>query len=148
MPTVNPRISVTLKPEVAAVLRRVCDLAEKSQSAFVGELLEQSMPVFERMARLLEAAHMAKEHLAKDMAGSLDRAQSRIEAQFGLALEHMDEGFRPILEAAEEVQRRKAGAGGPRPAGGAATDSPPPAPTPMSNRGVTPHPRRRGKGPK
>ena len=38
MPTQNPRLSITLKPEVAAVLRRVSELAEKSQSAFVAEL--------------------------------------------------------------------------------------------------------------
>lgn len=145
MPTQNPRLSVTLKPEVAAVLRRVCDLADKSQSAFVGELLESSVPVFERMARVLEAAHHAREHMAKDMVSSLDRAQTRIEQQLGLALDHMDEGFRPILEVAETVQRRGAGARSHSPIRTASRPVGAGRP-PISNRGVTPHPKRKKRG--
>ena len=139
MPTQNPRISVTLTPEVSAILRRVSELADKSQSAFVAELLEQSVPVFQRMVRILEAAKAAKASGASDLVGNLDEAQARIEQQLGLALDSMDEGFRPLLEAAEEVKRRRAGAGG-APRSGA-----PAAPAavsrrrgpPASNRGVT-----------
>lgn len=105
MPTSNPRLSVTLTPSTSAVLRRVAELADKSQSALVGELLEQSVPVLERMARVLEAAHKAKDQFSSEMASSLDRAQSKIEAQLGLALESMEEGFRPLVEAAEKVEK-------------------------------------------
>lgn len=139
MPTANPRISVTLTPEVAAVLKRVCDLAEKSQSAFVGELLTESIPVFERMARVLEAAHQARHSFNSDLAESLDQAQTRLEQQLGLALETMEEGFRPVLEAAEIVKRRGPRTGGTR-VRGAPSEAGAAAKPPMSNRGVTPHP--------
>ena len=140
MPTVNPRLSVTLTPELAAILRKVATLADKSQSAFVAELLEASTPVFERMAKLLEAAHEAKEHLSQDMAAGLEGAQARLESQLGLALGEMDEGFRPILEVAEDLRRRRPKAGGGVPARGEAP--------PASGRagGATPVPVTRGSG--
>jgi hypothetical protein len=138
MPAVNPRITITLKPEVHAMLRRLSELTGNSQSAMVAELLDSSQPVFERMVTLLEAAARLKAEgmQAPDaIRSSLDRAQDKLETQLGLALEAFDQGGAPLLKEAEKVTRR-AGRGGPargekRPARK--------APTPISNRGVTPH---------
>lgn len=137
MPAINPRITITLKPEIHAILRRLSALTGNSQSAMVGELLESSQPVFERMAVLLEAAERLK---AEGMQGSvsirkgLDDAQARLESQLGLLLEDMDTASRPLLDAAEKVARR-AGRG----TGGAGTSTAQRASaTPISNRGVTP----------
>ena len=63
MPTSNPRITITLQPAVSAILKRVSDLTGDSQSSVVASLLEQSMPVFERLVQVLEAATLAREHL-------------------------------------------------------------------------------------
>lgn len=133
MPTANPRITITLQPAVSAILKRVSDLTGDSQSSVVASLLEQSMPVFERLVRVLEAASIARESLKTAAVDELEAGQAKLEAQLGLALDTIDEGFRPILEEAERVKRRAAGAGGrrgraPAPAAGRAT--------PMSNRGV------------
>lgn len=116
MPAVNPRITITLTPEVHAVLRRLSALGGESQSAIVGGLLEQSLPVFQRMAQVLDAAKSAKEAMSSEMASGLEAAQAQVERQLGIAFEALDSGFRPILEAAERVERRGS--------------------TPMSNRGV------------
>lgn len=124
MPTKNPRISVTLTPELAAILERLSGLTGNSKSAMVAELLETAVPVFHRMSEVLEAAETLKGHAlsAKDqIIEGLDRAQGRIEEQLGLSLEQLDDGFRPLLEAAEKVSRRGARAGGSRSAGGAAS---------------------------
>lgn len=140
MPTVNPRITITLEPSVHAVLRRVSELTGGSMSSMIGELLKQSEPVFTRMVRVMEAAVAARESLSTEMVESLDRAQAKLEGQLGLAIDDMDEGFRPILEEAERVKRRAAGAGGarlPRTPAPAARRA---ARTPLSNRGVTPLP--------
>jgi len=142
MPTVNPRITITLKPEVHAVLKRLSAATDNSQSAIVSELLESSVPVFERMVLVLEAAKAAQQGMAADLAQGLERAQSKIEAQLGLMLGEMDEAYRPILKQGETVQRRRrkaaatdtdalAAAGSVGAVGGA-----PGVPTPMSNRGV------------
>jgi hypothetical protein len=108
-------------------MRRMSELTGNSQSAIVGELLDTSMPVFNRVISVLEAAQKAQQGLKDKVAGNLAVAQAQIESQLGLALDTLDDGFRPILEAAEGVRRRAAGAGGKR------------ARPPISNRGVTPH---------
>lgn len=147
MPAVNPRITVTLTPAMHAILRRLSELTGNSQSSMVGELLQSSQHVFERMAAVLEAAHKLKAEGMKapdQMRESLEAAQAKLESQLGIAYEQMDEGFRPILDEAEKVSRRAgAGAGTGR---RAARPAPAPATArgakpPISNRGVTPHPK-------
>jgi hypothetical protein len=113
-------------------------------SSIVGELLEQSQPVFDRMVRLLEAAAKIKDSAQDEkdrIAKSLEDAQQNLERQLGLSLDWMDERSAPILEAAEKLDRR---------AGRAERDAQPRAraarpakrATPISNRGVTPSPKR------
>lgn len=144
MPTLNPRISITLTPAVAAVLRELSALAGNSQSAIVGELLETSLPVFERVVTALRAASQIQESAKVEIAAGLERAQHRIEAQMGLLLSEIDETNRPLLEAAERVTRR--GAGGAAPGARAARpDAAPKAPsgltTPVSLTGGSGHPK-------
>ena len=141
MATKNPRITITLEPQLHAILRRLSQLTNNSQSALIGDLLGESVPIFERMVEVLSAAEaMRAQGMAAtdEMKNALHRAQGRIETQLGLVLDDMDHGNRPILEAAEKVQRRGAGAGkrsaAPAPRSGA---------TPLSNRGVR-SPRRTG----
>ena len=131
MPAINPRITITLKPEVHALLRKLSDLTGNSQSSFIGELLEESTPVLERMVEVLGAAKKLQAEAESGKAtlrDGLAQAQEQLERQLGLALETMDDGFRPILKEAEKVERRR----GKPPARASAT--------PISNRGVTPHP--------
>ena len=135
MPAKNPRITITLKPILATQLKRLSELTGSSQSGLIGEMLDGSIPVFERLIVVLEAAHQAKAELKDHMSESLQAGQAKVEAQLGLALEEFDRASQPILVAAEDVKRRAAGAGGARvarPMG--ATVSP--ASTPISNRGV------------
>lgn len=152
MPTANPRITVTLRPELHALLQEIARLTDSSQSALIGDLLGQSMPVFERMVEMLRAAHQLKEQSVQardEISRGLERAQQRIEAQLGLALDDLTEGARPILVQAEKLARRRGRAGD---AGGARA----PArtrgagrSTPMSNRGVgnpTGRAKKAGKG--
>lgn len=134
MPTKNPRISVTLTPELSSILDRLSSLTGDSKSAMVAELLNQSAPVFERMIAVLAAAETLKAQASEglDSIGhGLKRAQERIESQLGLVLDDLDAGTRPILDAAEKVTRRGNRA---RPDGRAR--APRSGATPMSNRGV------------
>lgn len=109
MPTPNPRLSVTLTPELAAILERLSEVTGSSKSSLVAELLLTSQPVFTRMAEALEAAaRMKGEALTgnEDIAKGLLRAQERIEGQLGLCLDEMDTAFLPILKESEKVIRR------------------------------------------
>ena len=149
MPAVNPRITITLKPEVHAILKRLSALTGNSQSALVGDLLESSAPVFERMATVLDAAEKLRAEgmqAPDEFKASLQRAQDKLETQLGLALDAMDLGSRPILEESEKVGRRAGRQGGER-AAVAPGRTARPASTPLSNRGVTsPGKTRRGQG--
>jgi hypothetical protein len=141
MPAVNPRITVTLKPEVHAVMRRLSALTGNSQSAMVGELLEGSLPLFYRMITVLEAAQKLKAEgmqIPGEFRTNLDSAQARLEEQLGLVLEEFDQVGGPLLDEVEKVNRRSGRAGA------ESAVSAPARPTrrasaPISNRGVTPH---------
>jgi hypothetical protein len=137
MPTLNPRLTITLTPACAAVLRELSTLTGNSQSATVGELLEMSLPVFERVVAGIKAAKSLEANAKSEIAEGLERAQHKVEAQLQIALADMDEGFRPLLTEAEKIQRRGAsapGRGWPRTGAGA------------TRRGSTPVPVTRGSG--
>lgn len=137
MPAVNPRITITLQPSTHALLRKLSELTGNSQSAIVGELLQGSEPIFERMTSLLEAAAKLKAQglqASEEVRLGLEQAHRRLEGQMGLAFEAFDEGGAPLLEQAERVSRRRGGMRA-KPAPGPAARS---AATPLSNRGVTP----------
>lgn len=137
MPTLNPRLSVTLTPAVAAVLREMSQLAGNSQSAIVGELLETSLPVLSRVVAAMRAAKTIEASAKSEIAAGLERAQAKLEAQLPLLMGEIDEGFGPLLQAAEAVQRR----GAPTAAGAQPT-----ALAARRRRGSTPVPVTRGSG--
>jgi predicted DNA-binding protein len=153
MPAANPRITITLKPEVHEVLKRLSSLTGNSQSSMVGEILNDSFPVFERMVQVLSAAEKMRADAMKshqEIGRGLKLAHGRIERQLGLSLVDLEESFLPILEAADEVDRRAATDGQRAsegehggPSGGARRGS-----TPISNRGVRSTPEAKKKGSK
>lgn len=107
MATLNPRLSVTLKPSTAALLERMSELTEQSRSSIVSELLESSEPVFERMVEVLTAAKLVKDDLKEGTKNRLEEAEAQLHAQLGVTLDIFDNSFAPILEAAEAIGRRK-----------------------------------------
>jgi hypothetical protein len=106
MATLNPRITVTLTPAVYAVLREMSALTKNSQSAIVGDLLETSLPVFERIVLTLRAASTIEAEARTEIAAGMERAQANLEAQLDLSLHDFDTVSRPVLDEAEKVSRR------------------------------------------
>ena len=117
MATKNPRLTITLKPELSAHFRRLSELTGQSQSSIISELLAGSESVLERMVRVLEAAEAAKGAIRGRVARGLDDAQQQLEGVLGIACG----GFDSVLKDLEAVAKT-GGAGG--------------ASTPLSNRGV------------
>jgi hypothetical protein len=136
MPTQNPRLTVTLKPSTFAQLREVSRLTGNSQSALIGEILEQAEPVFSRLIVVLTAAESARQELREKTAADMERAQARVEQQLGIALEEFDVASGHLLDDVEAVRRRAR-----RRRAGALADTrgdgaPAGVTTPPSNRGV------------
>jgi len=135
MPTLNPRLTVTLKPSTFAQLREVSRLTGNSQSALIGDILEQAEPVFSRLIQVLSAAEQAKQELKSKAAADLEGAQARLEAQMGLMLGEFDSVTGSLLQEVEAVRRRARRATSGQPGGG--TNGARGARlTPPSNRGV------------
>lgn len=148
MPTQNPRLTVTLKPSTYATLKEVSRLTGNSQSAMIGEILEQSEPVFSRLIQVLAAAEQAKAEVRGKVAEDMKRAQGTIEQQLGLALAEFDTYTGNLLQEVEGVRRRTRRASGQ--AQRRTLDASGPPPTPPSNRGVrstaNPAKQRKAKG--
>lgn len=146
MPTLNPRLTVTLKPSTFAQLREVSRLTGNSQSALIGEILEQAEPVFSRLIQVLSAAEQAKHELKAKAAADLEGAQARLEAQMGLMLGEFDNVTGSLLHEVEAVRRRARRATSGQPAGGT-NGARGARSTPPSNRGVrsTANPKKQAK---
>lgn len=98
----------------------------------ISEVLEQAVPVFERLIVVLEAAEKARADMKESAVVRLSDAQARIEQQLGLVLDDFDQATAPLLESVEKVQRRRR-ASGTRQGHASVTAQ---RPTPISNRGV------------
>src|SRR5574343_759481 len=128
MATSKPRITITLSPRQHEVLRGISEYGGQSMSAFVGELLEQSLPVLERMAESLRRIKSVQDEQRKRIADDLENAQAAMEPILDQVIDQYDL-FCGKLEAsvgAIETDRR-AGTGAP-------------TETPVTNRGGTPPP--------
>ena len=136
MATTKPRITITLSPRQHEVLRGISEYGGQSMSAFVGELLEQSLPVLERMAESLRRIKSVQDEQRKRIADDLENAQSAMEPILDQVIDQYDL-FCGKLEASVGVPAtdRRAGTGAP-------------SETPVTNRGVTPSPSHPPKRPR
>lgn len=136
MPAKNPRLTITLKPPLAAQLRRLSELTGNSQSSMIGEMLEGSGPVFSRMIQVLEAAEAVKESMRGKIAGDIEHAQTRMEEGLGILHEGFDEFTGTLLNEVESAQKRANRKVGKQRAARVPVSAPTASPTPLSNRGV------------
>ena len=132
MATTKPRITVTLTQRQHDVLRVISDCGGQSMSAFISDMLEQALPVLERMAESFRKIKAAQDEQKKRIVEELDQAQAEVEPVLEQVLGQFDLFLTKIEQASG------AGAVGARerasaPALGASS-------TPVTNRGVTPSP--------
>jgi len=130
MPTNKPRITITLSSRQHDVLRSISENSGQSMSAFVHEMLDQSLPVLERMAESFRRIKVAQDEQKKRIADELDQAQAAVEPILDQVLGQFD-----LFMSRVEVA-----AGGVAVSARAGDAAPGAAPTPVTNRGVTPSP--------
>ena len=97
MPAKNPRLTITLQPSLAAQLRKLSELTGNSQSGLIGDLLEGSGPVFDRLIQVLEAAQTAKDSMRGKLTQEMGAAQSKVEDALGMALKALMTSPAPCL---------------------------------------------------
>lgn len=132
MATTKPRITVTLTQRQHDVLRVISDCGGQPMSAFISDMLEQALPVLERMAESFRKIKAAQDEQKKRIADELDQAQAEVEPVLEQVLGQFD------LFMAKVEQAAGAGAVDARQRAAAAAPAAPS--TPVTNRGVTPSP--------
>lgn len=139
MATTKPRITVTLTQRQHDVLRVISDCGGQPMSAFISDMLEQALPVLERMAESFRKIKAAQDEQKKRIVEELDQAQAEVEPVLEQVLGQFD------LFMTKVEQATLAGADGVREHASA------PAlvagSTPVTNRGVTPTPTKTRKAP-
>lgn len=132
MPTMNPRVNVTLSPSLDALVSALAAHQRASKSQVLRELLEAAEPALRRAVALMDAASKASAEVRLNLARSFDNAQDQAEKTAAELLAKLDQGTRDLVTIAEEVRaRRPARRLAPAPAGSRRPSDPPP-----SKRGV------------
>lgn len=124
MPSVNPRLALTLQPHRHDLLKRLAALQGVSMAALVTDMLEEFYPVMERVCVVLEAAKQAQATSKQGLRDAVAQAEAELlplakatMSQFDLFLEGVSQSI---------TAPAPAGGGGVVPArAGAAPSSPP-----------------------
>lgn len=104
MATLKPRINMAVRPELYDVVSRLAKLQRRSRSAVVAELLEQAIPVLERVVVVGEAAQRAHVEAKEQLRSSLEKAEAAVLPHVTAAMEQFDMLLpAPVVQGAGEV---------------------------------------------
>ncbi len=90
MPTVNPRIQVTVRPSQYVLLQRLAKLQKRSMSKVLSELFDEIEPVYERVAVVLEAAVRAQSTAKQGMVDAFQAAEAEMAPHVAAAMGQFD----------------------------------------------------------
>lgn len=74
MPTLKPRISISLEPEQLAILDRFAKATDTPRATVVSELLAAALPQLSKVSELCELAQAAPKRLLKSLENDLSNA--------------------------------------------------------------------------
>jgi hypothetical protein len=134
MPTLNPRINVTLSPSLDHLVTQLAGLERCSKSQVLRELLEAAEPALQRAVTMMHAAENAMLGSRENLKRQLLEAAEKSEGAMKDALRAIENAQLDLVQQAQVVEGRRPArrAAEPRPSADAAPARNPPA----SNRGV------------
>ena len=142
MPTVNPRINVTLSPSLYGMVGELAKQQRISKSMVLRELLEASEPALAQVVAMLKAADdmndAARQRLKQDLGQTIESIEKKVDS----AMEMAAGVTADLVAQAESIRGRRPGAGKRSAARSRAAASVPSSSThgakrpPSSNRGV------------
>ena len=106
MPTLNPRINVTLSPSSDTLVQRLSSLQGVSKAQVLRELLEAAEPALHRAVALMEAASGAQRAVLDGLSASLEKAQARAEVAYRRTLSEADSMTADLVSQAQAVRGR------------------------------------------
>lgn len=111
MPTVNPRINVTLSPSLDSLVSRLSVLERVSKSTVLRELLETAEPALLQAVALMEAAQGASAVARKNLAHDLCESVKAAEETSSLMLQRLATQTRDMVDEAEQIRGRRPASG-------------------------------------
>lgn len=107
MPSLNPRVNVTLSPSLDALLSQLAGFERVSKSSVLRELLEAAEPSLRQAAALMEAAKgasvSARANIVRDLEQGLQAAQGVQHLALQVAANHT----RDIVSEAQAIRGRR-----------------------------------------
>jgi Ribbon-helix-helix protein, copG family len=100
MPTINPRVTVTLQPEDYAILEALAKTQGVSKSSLLAEIWSMACPVMARVAKLLIEAKTAQASVKDGIREATEQALKEIEpmaAQVMLNFDLFEEAIRDSI---------------------------------------------------
>ena len=90
MATTKPRITVTLTERQYELVKSISDNSGQTMSYFISELLENSLPVMERMAETFRKIKELQDAKKKMIAHELEKVESEIEPAIAGLIDQYD----------------------------------------------------------
>jgi hypothetical protein len=107
MPTLNPRVNVTLSPSLDSLVARLAELERVSKSQVLRELLETAEPALSHAVALMEAAQGASAKARSNLAKDLHSGIKAVEGTSELMLQNFAHHTRDMVTEAEAIRGRR-----------------------------------------
>ena len=90
MPTIKPRVQVTLEPQTHEVFARLAHLQGRTRGSIIAELLDSIAPVMAQTVAILEAAEAAPKHVKDGLKEVVETAHDDLLSAAGEGIRQMD----------------------------------------------------------
>lgn len=100
MPTMKPRVQVTLEPQTHEVIERLAALQGRTRGSVIAELLDSIAPTLGRTVALLEAAADAPKHVKQGLRSVVHDLHQELVAVSGEAAAQLD----MVLDRVDEIE--------------------------------------------
>lgn len=114
MPTLKPRISITLDPESIAVLDRFASLAKQPRASFISAMITAAVPEFARAADVMELALDAPKGVQRYMVQNMSNATVDAMGFLDNVINETRDVVRHARNRSKEMEARENRSEGPR----------------------------------
>lgn len=107
MPTLNPRINVTLSPSLDSLVRKLAEIQRVSKSSVLREFLEAVEPQLRQALALMEAAKGAKPNALRAVSDDMQTIVHGLEGAQAMAMAVAAGRTRDLVAEAEAIRGRR-----------------------------------------
>ncbi|WP_287815312.1 hypothetical protein [Pseudomonas sp.] len=90
MPTIKPRVAVTLEPHTHEVIERLAQLQGRTRGSVIADLLESVAPALTRTVALLEAAAAAPDDIKRGLRTVVEQVHGDLVEAAGASIVQLD----------------------------------------------------------